>query len=64
MSNASGPVRSTRERVALSVVVGILTFFLVNMTTESDQGLGAGVVVMIIVWLLSAPKEKKSEQKK
>ena len=63
MSKTSAPVRSTRERVAISVVVGILTFMLVNMTTENDQGLGAGVVVTIIVWLLTAPR-KSSEEKK
>lgn len=64
MSNTSTSGRSTRERIAISVVIGVLTFFMVNMTTDSNQGLGAGVVVTIIVWLLTEPRKNKSAEKK
>jgi hypothetical protein len=62
MSSTNTSPRRTRDRVAIAVVIGILTFALVNMTTDTNQGLGAGVVMTIITWLLTEPRKQKSEK--
>ena len=54
-------MKSTRERVGVSLLVGVLAFALISTNSKNGTGLGAGVVVAIVVWLLTAPREKKSE---
>jgi len=52
---------STRDRLAISLAIGVLTFVLMNMTGHNGQALGAGVVVTIVVWLLTGAGKKKQE---
>lgn len=56
-------MKNTRERVAVSVLLGILVFALVSTSSQGGNGVGAGVIVAIIVWLLTAPKEKSEKSK-
>jgi hypothetical protein len=63
MSKASTRARSAVQRVAIAALVGAIAFVLVNMTTESDQGLLVGIVASILAWLITAPSEQKSEKK-
>lgn len=60
---SSPPSPSTRDRAAISLAVGVLTFVLMNMIGRNGQALGAGVVLTIVVWLLIGSSEKKSEDK-
>jgi len=62
MSSAPGP--STRDRAAISLAVGVLTFVLMNMIGHSGQALGAGVVLTIVVWLLMGSSEKSEDKNK
>jgi hypothetical protein len=62
MSSASGP--STRDRAAISLAVGVITFVLMNMIGRNGQALGAGVVLTIVVWLLIGSSEKSEDKNK
>jgi len=61
MSKSGGG--STRDRAAISVAVGVLTFVLLSMMGRNNTALGAGFVVTIVVWLLIAPRDKNSAEK-
>jgi hypothetical protein len=64
MSSSNTPQRSTGQRVTIALVVGILAFAIVKIATDSNLQLPAGVGAGILAWLITAPEEKKEEQKK
>jgi hypothetical protein len=62
MSKSGGSGGSTRDRAAISIAVGVLTFVLLSMMGRNNTAVGAGFVVTIVVWLLIAPRDKNAEK--